>query len=271
LLISGEGVASLRPNALEGLKDFLSRYFDRITIVAYVRPPGGLIASSFQERVKAGTVKNFATRLYRNYQPLLDKFDVVFGRDNVHLWKFDPNTFPESCVVQDFCSRLGIPLPKTKIVRVNESMSRETVSLLYAYHQFGEHHGRRRLRGPDAMEFAKFIGGRKFRFSPDLIRSLLDANAPDLQWIEGRLGEPLREELGTHQPGDIRDEADLLEFDPGAVKKLCKAVGRKASADPTPHEVAALVGTWYETYLLTPRWRRFFSGRLAGLLEKHLS
>jgi hypothetical protein len=271
LLISGEAVVSLRPNALEALRDFLARHFDQITIVAYVRPPSQLIASSFQERVKGGTIKDFSTaRLYQNYKRLLAKFDTVFGRDNVHLWKFDPKAFPEGCVVQDFCSRLAIPLPKAKIVRVNESASRETIGLLYAYHKFGEADDQPKMRGHEAMEFGAFIGGTKFRFSPDLIRALLNANLPDIEWMEERLGESLREELGTHNDGDVRDEADLLRFDKVAVGKLSKAVDRKMPSELAPRDVAELVSVWHEMYLMRrPLWRRFFSaGRLAGLLER---
>jgi hypothetical protein len=272
LLISGEAAASLRPNALQGLRDFLARHFDQITIVAYVRPPSQLIASSFQERVKAGTIKDFdTTRLYRHYQRLLAKFDTVFGRDNVHLWKFDPNTFPEGCVVQDFCSRLAIPLSKTKIVRVNESVSRETVGLLYAYHKFGETDERPRMRSPAAMEFGAFIGGKKFRFSPDLIRALLQANEEDIQWVEDRLGQSLREELGTHNDGDVRDEADLLEFDAVAVRKLSNAVGRDVPSKPAPRDIAGLVGAWHDVYVARPLWRRILTGRLSGLLERRPS
>jgi len=271
LLISGEGAASLRPNALAALRDFFSRHFDQITIVAYVRPPNQLLSSSFQERIKAGTIKNFeTTRLYRHYQRLLAKFDLVFGRDNVCLWKFDPKTFPEGCVVQDFCSRLAIPLPTTKIVRVNESLSREAVGLLYAYHKFGESDERPKMRSPEAMEFGKFIGGKKFQFSPDLIRALLDANRSDIQWIEDRLGESLREDLGTHKDGDVRDEADLLEFDEVAVRKLCSAVGHELLPKPAPRDVAGLVRAWHEIYAARPstRWRRFLAKRMAGLLER---
>ena len=112
---------------------------DHLNIVAYVRSPAAYLTSVFQQKVKGGSLKNFKLEdRYRNYENSFSKFDVVFGRDNVQLWKFDPRTFPDGCVVRDFCLRLGIDLPVERIVRANESPSRQIVSMLYMYRKLGE-------------------------------------------------------------------------------------------------------------------------------------
>ncbi len=59
-----------------------------------------------------------------------------------------------------------------------------------------------------------------------------------------------RRTLGAEQPGDIRDESDLLRPDPDAVSRLLKILGRRAPEGvkgETTEEVAQLVAAWRKT------------------------
>src|SRR5688500_14406154 len=90
----------------------------------------------------------------------------------------------------------------------------------------------------------KSVGRTKLRFSPDIMRPVLERNRADITWMEQRLGQSLSEELGEHQPGDIRDEQDLLRPDPAAVGRLLQLLGGtapKGVKGKTPEEVALLV------------------------------
>jgi hypothetical protein len=247
LLISGEDIGVLPARDLAPLKDFFRERFDDVMIVGYVRPPAGFITSSFQERVKNGSVTSLAIdSFYRNYQTSFEKFDEVFGRENVHLWKFDPTRFPGGCVVQDFCARLGIAFPSERIVRMNESLSRRAVAMLYTYRKLGPQVGAPRMRGRFAMTLGNLLGdaGGKFRFSPDTLRPVLEKNRADTEWMEARLGESLGEDLGENRPGDVHDETDLLRPDPATAAALLSLLG---GAEPegikgeTSEEVALLV------------------------------
>jgi hypothetical protein len=270
LIVSGEDIGALSRQALETMKTYFAARFEQISIVGYVRPPAGWLTSSFQERVKVGRLTQLhAGTLYRNYTASLSKFDDIFGRDNVQLWKFDPKAFPEGCVVQDFCSRLRIEFSKSRIRRVNESLSREAVSLIYAYQKFGPTDEQRKMRGPQAMEFGKLIGGGKFRFSPELVQPILEANAIDIDWVETRLGQSVQDELGPHLPGDVRSEEDLLQFDRASIEKLAHIVGRDASSVSTPPEVASLVAAWQEGYSSTGRRPLSLRRVLSGLKRPH--
>jgi hypothetical protein len=247
LLISGEDIGVLPARDLAPLRDFFRARFDDVMIVGYVRPPAGFITSSFQERVKNGSVASLAIdSFYRNYQASFEKFDDVFGRENVRLWKFDPKVFPEGCVVQDFCARLGIAFPNERIVRMNESLSRQAVAMLYTYRKLGPQFGAPRMRGRFAMNLGSLLRdtGGKFRFSPDTLRPVLEKNRADTEWMEARLGEPLQEDLGEHRPGDVRDETDLLRPDPATAAALLSLLGGAAPEGikgETSEEVALLV------------------------------
>jgi hypothetical protein len=231
LIISGESISTLPDDDLPSLRDYFEQNFFELLIIGYVRAPAAFMASSFQQRVKNGrAVPLLDTKLYRSYQPLFGKFDRVFGRDRVQLQKFDPASFPGGCVVQDFCARIGLQLPNDRIVRMNESLSRNAVVALYTYVKLGERFGARTLRGPEAAQIGEVLTGPKFRFSPDFVRTILEHRRSDIEWIEQRLGQPLQEDLGEARAGDIRDENDLLEANPAVASLLLQALGDQAPA-----------------------------------------
>ena len=245
-LISGEGISILPKHKLVRLKTLLSEFFDEIAVFAAVRPPASYVASVFQGPVRNGMRSHIEIHL-RSYRRLFHKFDEVFGRENVRLWKFDPKSYPGGCAVRDFCGRAGISLPAERVVRVNESLSREALGLLFAYRTFAPQLGFAEMtRAQNNQLLAELlkIGSARFRFSPDLIRPILDGARDDIAWMETRLGQSLHEELGEHKPGDVRVEADLLEPDPRAVAELLALLGHAAPGGirgETPAEVARLV------------------------------
>ena len=74
MIISGESISSLSKPGVERIKRFLEEYFQKITVVAYVRPPFSLMESSFQQRVKGGSAKNFnVQKMYPRYGKKLRK------------------------------------------------------------------------------------------------------------------------------------------------------------------------------------------------------
>lgn len=246
LLISGEDIGSLPPASLVKLHDYVRSRFDNVTIVGYVRPPAALMGSVFQERVKHATLITFdPARMYRNYKASFTKFDEVFGVGSVRLWKFEPGLFPGGCVVRDFCRRLGIPIPGGRTIRLNESLPRQAVAVLYTYSKLGGPFGAKSLTGGEGMNLGLAIGGKtKFRLSPDVVRPILEANRADVEWMEERLGQPLGEDLNASHPDDIRDESDLLRPDPATVRKIMSLLGPaapKGVKGETAEEIVVLV------------------------------
>ena len=247
LIISAENIGSMKPEGLRSMRDYFLSYFDEISVVGYVRSPAGYMISAFQQRVKQGSQPSFNPDvMYRPYGRSFSKLDNVFGRERVQLWKFDPGQFPGGCVVRDFCARVGISSPPARIVRRNDALSRQAVCLLYAYRKFL---GNRTVREIDwhgrlLGRLVAGLGNDKFRLSPELIRPLIEKNRADIEWMEARLGQSLREELGQYQPGDIRDEADLLRPDPVVARRIIEMLGDRAPAGvtgETPEQVGQLV------------------------------
>lgn len=244
LVISGEAISHFPQDALTRLRDDFQKRFEDVMIVGYVRSPAARISSSFQEEVKAGAIDKFdVERHYPCYRLRLGKFDEVFSRERVHLWKFDVNSFPDGCAVRDFCKRLGIDLPSARVVRVNDSLPRESVSLLYTYYKLGPN-GATAMPGPKLLKCLTAIGNERFRISADVIKPILERNCEDISWMEARLGQSLHEEIGEHQAGDVRNESDLLSIGSAVAGKLLALVGDSAPpgvVGKNPEEVAQLV------------------------------
>lgn len=245
-IISAEVVSGFNMAEFQRLSDFIKQYADSFTVAAYIRKPKAYMESNLQQQIKANFAKRIApNRLLSNYRSRFEKFDSVLGSDNVKLWLFEPSAFPESCVVQDFCRRLGIRINKRKVIRGNEGLSQSALSLLFAYRKFG----RERMPGPSLVqENAKLIqclrhlSGPKMRLHSSIVRPVIMAHQGDISWMEDRLGESLAEDLTKHDEHSIRTEKDLLKFAPEALQWLAMQLGpayvKRWHPKLTPQEVA---------------------------------
>jgi len=225
VILSSEGAYSyLNIEDLFNLKRFAEEIFDSMAIVAYVREPFGYISSSFHNRIKSRRLSRFKPK-FPHYR-FLEKFDCVFGPQNVQLWEFDRNKFPNGSVVDDFCSKLSIqPVASAEI---NVGICRPAVSAIYRLNRIAgvSEEGRLAYSQARAAIIDEFPhqDWPKFRLSPKISQALIDANGEEMDWIERRLGRSLRvkpERLKT----DIRSEEDLLEIRPHP-RMLLQRIGK---------------------------------------------
>jgi len=220
-ITSGEGIIRLDETELNSLKNYFLEHADAINIIAYVRSPKSYIESAFQQILKAEFINFDLNKAYPNYRDRFEKFDTVFGCENVILWKFEPKSFPANDVVLDFCEKLEIPFDPAKVIRVNESLSTEAVALLYFYRKYGPKQDGlidRKVNKRLIERIAK-IGNSKFKFSPVLIEPLLNKNRFDIEWMENRLGASLREDMKEGKL-DISSEEQLSKIAVDNVKYL---------------------------------------------------
>lgn len=212
-IISAEALSTFSKKDIETLRDFLAPLCDEIRVIGYVRPPIAFKTSRFQENVKHGNgVFNIAD-IKLNYRSKFEKFDMVFGRSNVILRKFDPAAFPNRCLVADFCQETGIVLPTgTRIRRINESLSREACGILYAYRKFGSGYGVGKDVIKENIHTVKPLlatPGAKFKVSMSIIDPALALEKKDIEWMEKRLGVSLAEPDFDENSG-VSSEEELL-------------------------------------------------------------
>lgn len=246
MIISGESIRKLSKKELIEFRNFLQRYFQHIQIVAYIRPPKGYMESAFQQIVKGGADHFNIEKIYPRYRKF-ESFDEVFGRKNVELWKFDPKTFPAGDVVLDFCKRLDIQMNPEDVIKVNESVSKEVLSLLYIYSKYGTGYeiGSNVVRNNyRIINKLSVIKGGKLRFSSSLIKPILEKNREEIEWMEKRLGESLAENTDA-SPEDIKSEEDLLAIDTETINILKGIIGEnfipKAVKKDSVEEVVDLI------------------------------
>jgi hypothetical protein len=240
LVTSGEDTVLLDTEALTAMRDFFTPHFDAIEIIGYVRAPASYMASALQQRLVGGQNAQFRT-LYPNYRERFEKFDTVFGRDRVTLVKFDRTTLTGGDVIADFGGRIGAVLPPEEAAEANVGRSLEAAALLFAHRRFGEpvrnYPGAPR-DNQKMVEHLSQIGAGKIRLHRDAVAPMIEANAGDIAWMEGRLGTSLAETLSVDDDA-LRDPDDLLPIAGRSLAALGEAIAAALrAADPDPQLAA---------------------------------
>lgn len=135
MVISGEGLSNIKHSHVKEIKAFLSHYFDKFVIYAYVRHPYSFLSSAAQQRLKLGKTLEYlqANPPVPEYRLRLLKYIEEYGKENVRLREFTPSAFLDNDVVLDFlnwCFPNRNFLSHIKLIRANESLSHEAATIL---------------------------------------------------------------------------------------------------------------------------------------------
>lgn len=118
---------------VKNIRDLLSRYFDSVKIICYIREQSETCASWYSTSMKSGSTlsfHNFVRRCrpesyYFNYNEMLANWDRHFGSAAMDVALFDPGRFLNGSLLDDFAARLDPSLVgplNTAIHTVNESL-----------------------------------------------------------------------------------------------------------------------------------------------------
>jgi hypothetical protein len=115
---------------------FISSYFDKIIVIAYIRSAQSYITSAFQELIKHGVGSFELSIAAPNYNRFL-MFANVFGLQNIIYKSYDSLINKESNTISDFWSTFDIVCSTdTSMIEENKSLLLEAVSLLYVYQKY---------------------------------------------------------------------------------------------------------------------------------------
>lgn len=198
--------------SLIDLRAFLQRYVSRIQVIGYVRSPVSHLQSAFQQRLKGDRPVSLDLAPV-HYRKRFEKFEQVFGRENVQLAHYDRTTLEGGDVVLDFASRAGIELEGYERVETNTTLSLQAISVLYAQKKLGKRFTSYPGFDRDTIAFLQALGGLgddRLRFGARLLEPVLDKGRADSDWIEERLGVTI---VDAPDEGDgvISCEQDLLD------------------------------------------------------------
>jgi len=252
MVLSAEELFSFGRSEAAALLAFFLNQGRHLQLVAYVRPIRGWMESRFtQALVEPGLTlpkEMFAwVANSKTWCRHIQSKDDVFGRDRVTLWPFLPAHFPQGCVVQDFCRRIGMKRPPEVIHRSNERLALPAIRLLYAYRTLGPGYG----IGPSVMNenanllrHLEKLTEPRFHFHSEWLDDYCRRNETDIAWIESRLGASLRDGIGEDKDDHaIRVESDLLAFSPESLEWLAERTGTsfRKLTHGDPSDVAATV------------------------------
>ena len=234
-LLSNESLSFLRAKGLQRLRRFLEDRHLAPRPVGYVRPLRENFEGLIVERLKhrQGSLDDFFAGRAIGPRAQIATLDRVFGRENVRLWKYHRHSFPDRCVVADFCLRLGIDRPPIVDREANRSLSLPAVRFLFAYrHSFPASPPGRRTIEQNASLIAALgeIDGPRFRFHPLLLEPVIREQGIHLDWLEARVGATLRDRMDDDGGPSIRSEEDLLDFSRESLDWLARRTGCAAGS-----------------------------------------
>jgi hypothetical protein len=238
VIISAESFSgtAYRPG-LELFRDFLRAYCDCIRVIAYLRPIESLIASDFQQCVRAGLPVELGRPV--DYLARCQMLDAVFGRENVAFHVFSRETLIGGDVVHDFAARIGIDLSPGKFKRANESVPLETVAVARVGAIFGEvgvgdeidlelnHYASNQLRQ---------LGATKFKIRGDVIARLTEPFRGEVEAVQRRLGG-MFPVFSADSSGGISSDDDLIEIAIGLEDKVFEIVERLGRDAPAMRSI----------------------------------
>ncbi|NYS78425.1 hypothetical protein HZS80_12025 [Halomonas glaciei] len=278
-VISGEGICHLPENSLIKLRDFFASHFECIEVIGYVRPPASFMASVFQQLVKNhGLARLRGEAYYPHYREKFEKFDRVFGRENVTLRLFKPEHLVGGDAVVDFCHLLGESILQEQIQRANKSLSLEAISVLFAYRREGPQYANYKGKARDNNALVASLegfGSRKLHFASILIDPILENHREDIEWMEQRLDQSIID-TGAVDDEAIISENQLLNIAIEQFDALESHVNKQiAQVEPTPEQLAHWIEklrtaiTGRNSNGLTPAYgsQSFFTDEQLALLE----
>ncbi|WP_373356375.1 hypothetical protein [Pseudoroseicyclus sp. CXY001] len=197
VVISGEELSTFpggnwRPQMVSHLK----RRVGRVEAIGYVRDPGGFMASDFGQRVQAGFREFDIARLYPRYRFRFQGWLNVMREAGApaDLSLFDPATYEEGDVVNDFVRRAGLDpaalKPKTGLS--NPSLTAEGAAVFYAFRHAD---GPNPIRGAENQAQNRLVnlmygfGRNPIRLSPEILVPVFEENAGEIAWIEKVIGQ----------------------------------------------------------------------------------
>lgn len=215
-VFTAERLFNVTEEVIARLRDFYAEFGYSARVVGYVRKPVSFMQSAFQQNVKTDhpgllEPKNLFPQYCRGFQ----KFDTVFGRENVKLKLFDPGSLIGADVVADFYHELGVGIAPEDTIRVNESLSLEACALLFAQRTLGRGFAKG-FRGAgkanaDFVDALSSIGSRRLEFSRSFVEPMIEQYNDDLRWIERRLGVDILDLPRDDEPGMIGSADDLIQ------------------------------------------------------------
>ncbi|MAP95580.1 MAG: hypothetical protein CMK07_11575 [Ponticaulis sp.] len=238
IVYSGEDLSSRHDFGItEKFAAYLRQFTQNIEVICYVRPPVSFMASTLQQNVKSNNLSRLnPNKLWPYYRDRLEKFDRIFGANNVRLVKFEKSGLTNGDAVTDFLTWIGINPSDINILNTNESLSLETLALVFAQRKLTDGLAKG-FKGAGranriAVRALSETGNTPIALAPEFYERVLKRNRQDLAWIDQRMGTSMMD-TPKFSPNPIRSEDQLIDIALGLVEKLDETLPKSLSNQNT--------------------------------------
>lgn len=119
------------------VKKLCDNYADRTKIIVYLRNQVDFLVSSFGTGIKSGSTRKFPFPLTKrrlrtmDYYGLVDRWQKIFGRENMIVRRFDPAHFVDGDLMSDFAAQIPFdPSGFTRSEPRNEGLGARELAFL---------------------------------------------------------------------------------------------------------------------------------------------
>lgn len=142
-IVSAESLSGMTRTEVEKVREFTSRFFDRVQVLVYVRHPTTAIRSQWEQNVKSLdrdlTPRELLALTKRRYNyNFLSSWISAFGSDNITVRPFDRRAFRNGELIDDFLYSAGVAdLADTPLSprESNQSLGREGAAFLMEFNK----------------------------------------------------------------------------------------------------------------------------------------
>lgn len=205
VIVSAEDLSSASFEVLSGFHRFVCDNNRIPEYCCYVRDPIGFANSQYQQMSKGNPNAKFNEII--KYQDIFSKFLQLYNAKDISVWKFDPGSFQNGSVVQDFSARVGISNICPSEKRANESLSDTAAKLVYIFNKtFPVSTGDRKLfkARMDMVEaLSREFKGPSFKFPIGYItEDMIDWQ--DISYLKEKFGIDFEPEIREQLPKDSK-------------------------------------------------------------------
>jgi hypothetical protein len=120
------------------LRDFLSRFFDQIYVIVYLRRQDEFLLSTYSTQIKCGRTKRLrlpgegVIRDRYDYWHLLSRWARVFGNDRLICRRYERSSLVNGSIIDDFLTAAGLDLSLDyeRPAALNESLDADCLEFL---------------------------------------------------------------------------------------------------------------------------------------------
>jgi hypothetical protein len=215
-IISGEGISShLTVAEIATLKAFLSKWFDDIRIIIYIRDPGSYLRSMFQQTAKTTAIALDLGQFKPRYHDRLIGWLQVFDRDKVDAVLFDRHEFEGGNILCDFAQRVGMDVTRARKPAENRSLRAEGFALTYVARgaiASGKLSWMQWVRQRADLYMTREYGQQDFDFSNALYEIALANQTADIAWAEQFLQRPFPARRRADNAIVFGSNEDILQY-----------------------------------------------------------